>query len=340
MRRLLALIIVLVPCCAPRVQTPVNDPEARAKLQRQADAIAKIEADLAAANADLREACEFRAGDCLMESREKRQDLLHGRTFLECDSHVERQAKDRCEEEKLLERGEYEEVSSYYGHEQWCLNGMHECVAQLADQAAAAKNKAMVTKRRGAFFGSEIAMQLDLDLVVAKEQLKYVRTTLPMDVSNACEDLPEVATCTKSSKGLFRDLDKHLAQSPDGYDEKQAEQLLRQAKEHEIECVHLEQECVEQELGKHGATPQTRRLLQQNLALLGEREQLRAEVDPATADACLRSGWAPEEAYLLTNFQQYAQQQVAYFRIQMHKSFLRVHRAQIACLKSASANPG
>jgi hypothetical protein len=335
MRQLFVLLLAIAPGCTPGLPESVADPEARAKLQERAEELTHLEQALEAADPKIREACEFRAGDCLMELRDKRRELVRGRTFLECEAEGYAEKKARCEEEKLLERGEADSIEAFYDYQIWCLSGMNECIADQVEQAKLDAHRAMVEKRRAAFFGTELARDLETEVRVAEEQLAYARTTLPPIADTVCQDLRTVATCQQRSVDAVTELEEYLALPAAEYGAERAEELLKQAKATDIECVQVERKCVEAELEQHGATTATRALMQQNYELVERRQRLRERIDPGKAEACIREGQTEHAPYILENYRQYARQRIEYFRVQMHRAFARVHRAQIQCLERA-----
>jgi hypothetical protein len=337
MYRLLAFVVLLTPCCTPRLPPRLDDPEARAKLQERAAEVSRLESQLNQADPKIREACEFKAGDCLMELRDKRRDLVRGRTFLECEAESDPEPKARCEEEKLLERGEADSIDRYYDYQVWCLTGMSGCIVELEEKAKQDAHRTMVAERRAAFFSGELARSLELDLRVAEEKLAYLRTTLPPVADAVCQQVDEVTECRKLSAATVARLEEHLALPQDRYDPTRAEELLREARRRDLECVDIEQRCVAEELKGHGATDHTRALLEENYQLVDRRQRLRAQLDPSVGDACIREGQTEYAPYILENYRQYARQRVEYFRIQMHRAFARVHRSQIECLERAGA---
>ncbi len=335
MRLRLALFAVAVAGCTPGLPEPTGDPGGQAALQQRAKEVEQLKAALGEADPKIREACEFKAGDCLMELRDKRRNLVRGRTFLECEAYGYAAEKSRCEEQKLLERGEAEAIEAYYDYQTWCLSGMSDCIAELVEQAKRDAHGAMVEKRRAAFFSAELATSLETKLRIAEEQLAYARTTLPPTADGVCQDLPAVTECQQKSVAAVTRLEEYLALPEAEYEAARANELLEQAKQSETECVALEERCVVKELEQHGATAATRALLQENYDLITERQQLRESLDPATADACIRDGQTEYAPYILENYRQYARRRIEYFRIQMHRAFARVHRAQIDCMKRA-----
>lgn len=326
------LVVGLGAACTPRVGAQATDPETRAALAQLAEQVSRMRVHLDAADPKHREACEFRAGDCLMELRDKRKELLRGRTFLECDAATDREKKARCEEDKLLDRGESAEVDRYYDYTRWCLGGMDECIVDLERRAGEEAQRELVEQRRARFFGSPLAAELELALTVADSRLEYVRSTLPPAADGLCRDLPAVAACRERGIASMAEVESYLTRGPDEYEEQTAEGLLRQTKQTEVECVALEQTCIVEQLATYGETDESRPLLDQNLALVAERTRLLAGVDPAAGQQCLAAGRAPQEAYIAANAAQYARRQVAYFRIQLARAFLKVHKAQLECL--------
>jgi len=337
-RTTVSLAFVLVTGCTPGLpEARVSDPQAQAELQARAEHVEKLEAKLEESDPKIREACEFKAGDCLMELRDKRRELVRGRTFLECEAYGNATQKARCEEQNLLDRGETEALDRYYDYQTWCLSGMEKCIVELVEQAKSDAHGAMVQKRRDEFFSAELARGLELDLRIAEEQLAYARITLPPVADDACLDLASVKRCRKNSADQVTELEQHLALPQAEYEPERAEALLRRAKATDIECVDLEKQCVAEELTKYGATKATEALMQENFKLVAERQRLQEQLDPATAQACMGEGQTKYAPYIVENYRQYAKQRVEYFRIQMHRAFANVHRAQIACLKRAGA---
>jgi hypothetical protein len=268
-----------------------------------------------------------------MQLRDKRRELVQGRTFLECEQHVEDEEKARCEEEKLLERGELEAIERYYDYNIWCMSGMNQCLVDLVEQAAADAHAQLVAERRAEFFASDLATRLERDVVVAEAQLQYLRTTLPPVADNVCKDLDSVTECREGAVEQMVAVEEYLTIPQEDYDEERAKELLTEAKRAEIGCIEIERSCIMGKLDQYGATQRTRGLLEKNYELLERRQELLDQVAPAAGEQCLRSGQADEEAYIIANYRQYARRQIEYFRLQVHRAFIRVHRGQIRCLE-------
>jgi len=200
----------------------------------------------------------------------------------------------------------------------------------------AAELAALVENRRELFLSSEFVRELELKRRTANAQMQYARTTLPPAGDSVCQDLPEAKQCERRGKSAMSTLEKYLDLPPKKYDEQEAKQRFEQAKQTEIECVTIEQDCVIEALGKYGATARTRDLLRENFELLAQREKLQEELDSATSDQCLQHGQEEHAAYIIANYGRYARQPVEYFRIQIHRAFAKVHEAQIRCLHAQS----
>jgi hypothetical protein len=234
-------------------------------------------------------------------------------------------------------QGEGEALKRYYDYYMSCFGGVAACIAKVEDKQAAAALASLIEKRRKVFFSSGLTRELELKLMTVEAQMQYARTTLPPAGDSACKDLPEAKKCQQRGIDAMTALEEYLTLPPKRYDEKEAQERLEKAKQTEIECVTIEQDCVIEALGKFGATARTRELLRQNFELLATRQKLQGETDSVASDQCLRQGQEEHAAYIVANYGQYARQPVEYFRIQMHRAFKKVHQAQIRCMRAQSS---
>ena len=169
---------------------------------------------------------------------------------------------------------------------------------------------------------------------------KIEKAAAELDADSVCMDLAEVKQCEQRGVDALAAVDEYLTLPPKDYDESEAKARLEKAKQTEVECVTIEQNCVIEALGKFGATGRTRDLLRENFELLATRQQLQEETGSTTSDQCLQQGQEEHAAYIIANYGQYARQPVEYFRVQMHRAFAKVHQAQIRCLRTHLAESG
>ncbi len=340
MRTTTAALLLVLSSCAPKPVAQVVTPEEHARLEKLCSSADEVRSRLAKADLDTRKTCELREGDCMLDLQDERDALVQGRSFQECESASERDAQASCEERAILEQGEGEALSRYYDYYMKCFGGVASCIAKVEDQREAAELAELIENRRKLFLSSELARELELKQKVAKAQMQYARTTLPPAGDAVCQDLPEVKKCEQRGVEAMKALDEYLTLPPKNYDDQEAEQHLEQAKQAEIECVTIEQDCVIEELGKYGATTRTRDLLRQNFELLETRQKLQSETESAVSDQCLQQGQAEHAAYIIANYGQYSRQPVEYFRVQMHRAFAKVHQAQISCIRAQLSDGG
>jgi hypothetical protein len=85
-------------------------------------------------------------------------------------------------------------------------------------------------------------------------------------------------------------------------------------------------------LAQNGGTPETDKLLKQNLDLLTQQQKLRVTVDPDAAEQCINAGVTQYSDRIVGAYQAYAAEPGTYLLLKLQKTFIAMHQAQLWCL--------
>jgi hypothetical protein len=324
--------MLLVAGCAAGTTAVTVDPAAEQNLAKETAQRAELEQKWAATAPDIRKECDLKVGECSMDVKDKRHDLIRRRSFPGCGAHIEEAAKVKCEDEAMLELGEGDAVIEYYAFGNWCLKGLIDCAAKLEQEAAAAALDQEIRGREHLVLETPIAVRWRENVAIAEEKVKYLRSTLPPKGDAICQEEAKRDDCLAKVTPLEKKLEAYL-QTAEGYKQVEAVTLYRKAREQEASCYQPEFDCIDSKLEKYAATDRTRGLLKRNLDVIEQRERLETTVPDQVVERCLLQGAAQHQDQVIMSYRQYAKQTVLFFRLQLHKAFLAVHEAQVQCLQ-------
>ena len=161
----------------------------------------------------------------------------------------------------------------------------------------------------------------------------------PPSADALCQEYAQQDDCLAQVAPLEKQLQTYLQNDDGAYQQTEAVTLYRKAREHEASCYQPEFDCLDQKLGKYGATDRTRALLQRNFEVIEQRERLESTVSDAVVERCLLQGTSQHQDEVISDYQQYARQPVLFFRLKLHQAFLAVHEAQVQCLQQSGQSP-
>ncbi|HVY30165.1 MAG TPA: hypothetical protein VHB79_26590 [Polyangiaceae bacterium] len=332
MRTKLALAFLLLGCAPESVQPqPAEGADAQRRLQgirAEHEALAKR---LASAPADHLEACRSTSGDCLLQVAEQRGKLVSQFALNPCEDSATSESRSSCVTQQLEGAGHPRELAEYYSLESWCMKQLSACTTKRVEQAKTdALNERQLARQRAAERTPEgLAAMSGVELV--KARVEYVRATLPPSV-DVCAPDASFEACqerVENERSAFHD-----SLRGESYDDKAATSAYVAVAHSEAACRQPELDCLSATLSKYGVFPESRKLVDRNLALLGERQKLLGQVSSEAGQHCLTSAQKQRQADIVSAYVAYAREPVLYFRMQLDKAFSELHQDEINCLSA------
>lgn len=345
MTRLTTIILtsslMALACGTAKPAEPVRDPAAEqrfADTMRQRD---ELEKRYGAVAADMRTTCEARAGDCLLEVADRRADFLDAHSVVSCKGEPNSELEARCVARELSALGQAAAAGEHFAFEGRCFEQLLKCTAGLE---AAAQEKARVARIKlhmQQLQATTEAARLSDAIDAAREKITYLRGTLPPGAEGLCQDLSDVTACEAKAEAPFPELEAMLAKEDGAYDPEPAAALYAQMLRDQAACRSPEFKCLMAKLPSYGETNETRRWLDQNLVVIEQRQELVNQLGPDVAQSCLNDGVSRYQSRIIQGYKQYAREPVMFFRAQLHRAFLALHKDQVACLsaKAGTNNP-
>ena len=329
---LIAPLVAGLPACgaAPPREPQAPAADANAKLEQATKAHGDLAAQLSAAPHDILVHCQTTGGDCLISVAERRDELV-GKYYLNLcrDSDPEKQGP--CIAHELEQRGQPAALASFYETENWCSRKLLECMSAYASNAEHLAARQLAQDRRAQVEAAPQSASAERAPEFAEEKLAFVRAILPPKGQSACA--PSVAeTCTKTLAGPSAEFEAELAKAPASYDAKRALSLYESLRRVEAECSGPELNCLLDQLPQYGASPESDKLLKQNLNLLAQQQQARLTADPEPADRCISSGVTQHSDRIVSAYQAYARDPAPAPFLRLQKAFIAMHQTQLWCL--------
>lgn len=275
--------------------------------------------------------CEVSDGDCMILVGERREALFPANPA--CEGREAPYQREECQGELLVEEGKLAEVTDYYQYENWCLAKVVQCAERGVEAANDQAFTARLDQRRQQLLTGTDVSQLALDIDLARVRVGYLRATLPHDKDSTCADLTEVKDCRERSERNTRELETELAKDEGAYDAKRAAELFRSEMTTQASCYEPEYQCLEQTLAGAGENGESKQHLKRNLSLLKERETLRMSVPEAAVTECLEAANSDFGKKVESSYARYAKKPNTLFRVFLHQAYVKLHAAQVKCLK-------
>jgi hypothetical protein len=324
---------MLLLACSSSNARPVTDPAALRKVEAELAKRDGLLEQLAAVSDDVKQKCEMLAGDCLMFVRDQRDELTTGRFFLECQTAKYTEEREECLLKNLARHGKAKEAIGFYSYHSSCIDEMLKCTKDLEQKRAAEIQEAMYHQRKLGFEGAPELTELRLEVAIVGEKVKYVRSTLPPAADDICKELPAIDECWNQVEQHTQKFEAELIKPESKYDQAAAQRLFEERNRTELSCAQPELDCITGKLGDYGANARSGKLLDRNFELVARRHRLVAKATPRAAEECLAAGIARHQALIIAHFRNYVKQTIPYFRIQLQRTFLTMHRFQVECLE-------
>lgn len=311
------------------------DAASRQKLDRAVHENDTLSKRLAATTSEIREQCELAAGDCRVLVSEKRNDLVDSMTSPNCSGPTDSAAYVRCMASTFADRGQVGPATEYFSFDNWCMNKELVCVTALEAKAADDKRKVVAGERRDALARLPENVEAENVAAAGVDKVGYLRLSLPPQAQGLCSDDAQSTSCLKEAEDRAHELDTLLLADPSSYDVAHASELYRQVRNKEASCYVIELRCLMDGLGpRYGIYPESKKWVDRNFGLLEQRRKLANELPLDVADSCLNDTAAARQDEIVDAYQQYSNETVLFFTVQLHKAFASMHEEQIRCLRS------
>ncbi len=317
------LVAQLLACCgAPPPEAHAPSADANAKLELATQAHTDLATQLSKAPHDVLVHCQTRGGDCLIAVAEH---------YLNACRDPDPDKQSPCVARELEKRGERAELASFYETENWCSHKLLECISDFGKDAEQMAIRQRSQDRREQIEAAPESTLAQRAPEFAKEKLAFVRAILPPKGQAECPpSTPEA--CEKKLTAPSAEVEAELGKAPASYDAKRALALYASLQRAEAECGAPELSCLLDQLPQYGGTPETDKLLKQNLALIAQQQTIRAKADPEAADQCMSAGVTQHSERIVSAYQAYAAAPGTYALLRLQKAFIAMHQGQLWCL--------
>ncbi|HEX2673422.1 MAG TPA: hypothetical protein VHM25_21215, partial [Polyangiaceae bacterium] len=268
---LVSLVALFAACGAPPAAAPQAPPaDAEAKLKTALEARDEATKQLAAAPKDIVADCRMRGGDCLISLAERR-DTLISKHYLNPCRELQAEPQNTCIEQELEKKGERAELASFYETESWCTRKLLECISAFTSNAEQMATRQRAQDRRAEIEGAPESLVAQRAPEFAKEKRDFVRSIVPPKGQAECQPMAPEA-CEKTLEAPNAEFSAELNKAPAAYDAKRALAQYAAIQRAEGECHAPEVRCLQTQLQQYGGTPETDKLLQQNLTLITQQQ--------------------------------------------------------------------
>ncbi len=337
LRSLSLYACVLVTACATtQAAPPARNPESIKQYSETVALRDNLRARWKEVKPEDRQFCELKAGDCALQVVDLRDELISSHQVPTCRAKANSDLEAKCVADELVKLGTPEPATRYFKGDLWCLKKLTQCVTQHQDATEKDARVALIRHRRNELEASPQGITWRSRVAATSEKIKYIRTTLPPVAEGECQQISQDSGCDSSIKQYEAELDGELSKSESDYDKKRAGSVYEHLTKVQSSCYEPELKCLSKSLSKYGETNESRRWLQRNFDLLDKRQRLIEKAGDGAATPCLESGVASHQAEIIQSYKAYVHEPVLYFRTQLHRSFVALHKSQIDCLSGAS----
>jgi hypothetical protein len=323
---------LLVACAASAPVPPQRDARADGAFTDAERRKQSLDQAFAAASADQRRRCELLSGDCRMDVRDGRDELLRAHSPGRCRSASDSDAELACTLADLRQNGEADVASRYLRLENWCLQQLVTCTAKLRDEAAAQAKQDRIRDRRVRIEQSLEGIESEALVSTARETTGYLRSVLPPRADGVCTDGFDRSECEAAAQSLVAELEPELDKEEGEYSPEAALQIYVSSHKAEARCYDPEIDCLTKQLDTYGGTAETRRLLADSLKELGRRERLVLEIGAERAERCLAAQLKQRQPEIVEHYQRFAREPVLFFQAELHRDFRTLYENQSGCL--------
>ena len=323
-----SVVLGLVCGCAVPPPLAARDDGSSERLQQARAKYGDLRERLDSVPAENVATCKMTDDDCTLQVAEARGRLAS--TYgLACDDQPDADSKSACVTSQLEGHGHARELAEYFALENWCVNKLLACTAQLATKTHEADVERRFTQRQLLLASAPASQAAQSAAAAQRAQIDYLQSSLPPEAQALCPAPANADACQQGASNEAKLLDERLRQEP--YDAVAAVAAYEALKHLEASCQKPELECLLSALPRYGVFPESRQWVERNLLLLTQRQTLVAGA-AAQGAACIRDRQAEHQAEIVAAYVPYAREPVLYFRTQLDKAFLKLHQAQVSCL--------
>lgn len=323
-----ALLAACSAAPAPAPQAPTADAEG--KLTGATRAHEDLAKQLAAAPQDLLAQCRTTSGDCLISVAERREALI-AKHYLSACRNTELEQQGSCVARELEKQAKRSELASFYETENWCSRKLLECISAVTSSAEQMAIRKLARERREVIEAAPESLAAQRAPEFAKERRDFVRAILPPKGQAECAPLAPEA-CEKKLQAPSAELEAELVKAADAYDEKRARALYAALQRAEADCNAPELRCLREQIQQFGGSPESDKLLEQNLSLISQQQTIRVTANPEAADSCVSAGVTQHSDRIVSAYQAYAGAPSSFALLRLQKAFVAMHQAQLWCL--------
>lgn len=308
------------------------------KLEQAKNEHAALVKQLSEAPADHVASCKLTAGDCTLQVAEERSRLVSALRLDPCESAPDSEAKSTCIVAQLAPANREHELTDYLSLESWCLGKLTACVASKADEDRVAALDARYAGRKRELENAPGSVKARGAVALTRARVEYLRATLPPNTTGVCKPDANVESCLAPIKSEQAAL--LASMKTDGYDAKAALETYASTQQAEAACGKPELDCLSGILSSYGVYPESRKWVDRNLDLLSQRQDLLGQVSDDAKTRCVASAQKEMQSEIVSSYVAYVRQPVLFFRMQLDKSFMKLHESEVGCLQArAKAMP-
>ena len=277
--------------------------------------------------------CQTTAGDCLISVAERREALVSKHYLNACrDPDPEKQGP--CIEHELEQRGEREELASFYETENWCSRKLLECMTAFSNDAEQMAIRQRTQDRREQVEAAPESAAAERAPEFAKEKLRLRALDLAAQRSSRVRAQHARSQCEKAlDRARARNSRPSSSKPPRPTTPSARSPLYAALQRAEAECSAPELSCLLAELAAKRRQPGNRQAAQAKPRLAQPAANNSASPPiPKPPNNASRAGVTQHSDRIVSAYQAYAAHPRAALLVRLQKAFIAMHQAQLWCL--------
>ena len=180
---------LVTACATTQTDAPVRNPESIKQYSETVAQRDKLRSLWKAVKPDDRQFCELKAGDCMLQVVDLRDELISSHEVPTCRAKGNSDLEAFCVADELVKLGTPEPATKYIGGDLWCLKKLTQCVTQHQEAVEKDNRVALIRHRRNELEASPQGVTWRSRVAATSEKIKYIRTTLPPDAEGECQQI-------------------------------------------------------------------------------------------------------------------------------------------------------
>jgi hypothetical protein len=322
--------------CASAPPPPVAAPPRDLKAEKQLESVAadheQVAAKLGAVGEHDRERCEFQVGDCKIEVKDQRDELMVKEQLTECRVMTDEAGVLRCMADGLVKHQKHAALAGFYSNDISCMQTVLACTEDLTRTAKDAAVMARAGQRERELRAVAHGAAAMNAMAAVDDEVSYLRATLPPSATDACAPDDVFEACTRAANSYEDQFEAEL--DKDDFHADVALGLLDQLAKARTSCGQPQLACLSTTLESHGLYPEGKKWVTRNFSALERREELGSALPAGARTRCINQASKEHQSRIVDAYVAYARESVLFFRVQLDKAFLAMHESQLACLES------